>query len=187
MHIDYHNPSPNHAWPQYWSLGVLSALLEWPYQAWALLCHPCPLCTICAGLSLCLSLFWQVQQDRTCFEPSRAGITHHPLIGFVPPPIHLTSDILTIFSWNVIDFSSFHTHTCPIWSPPPPCIAQCLWAINPSSLPPFPGVLATTTTLWWPSLPILCRSLSTFPFPHGWGAIKYPDVPLFHTGPSPYL
>src|SRR5258708_33042152 len=122
MHIDYHNPSPNHSWAQYWSLGVLSALLEWPYHAWALLCHPCPLCTICAGLSLCLSLFWQVQQDRTCVEPSRAGITHHPLIGFVPPPIHLTSDILTIFSWNVIDFSSFGAYMHPIWPPTTPII-----------------------------------------------------------------
>src|SRR5258705_278296 len=24
-------------------------------------------------------------------------------------------------------------------------------------------------------------------FTHSWGAVKYPDVPLFHTGPSPYL
>ena len=127
-------------------------------------------------------------------HPPRAAITPHNRLAY-PPSTSWPSAIThpSIFEQQSqpflksINISIFHTHTCPIWSPPPTCIAQCLWAINPSSLPPFPGVLATTTTLWWPSLPILCRSLSTFPFTHGWGAIKYPDVPLFHTGPSPYL
>ncbi len=96
-------------------------------------------------------------------HPPGAAITPHNRLAY-PPSTSWPSAIThpSIFEQQSqpflksINISIFHTCACPIWSPPPTCIAQCLWAINPSSLPPFPGVLATTTTLWWPSLPILC-------------------------------
>jgi len=38
-----------------------------------------------------------------------------------------------------------------------------------------------------PHHPLPRQFLLTFLFTHGWGAIKYLDVPPFCTGPSPYL
>src|SRR5260221_8084840 len=60
--------------------------------------------------------YQQVQQDRACFKPSRAGITHYPLIGLWvtsdPPDFRHFLSIFYGFPSTFHQYIDFHAHMC---------------------------------------------------------------------------
>src|SRR5260221_3537658 len=74
--------------------------------------------------------YWQVQQDCTCFKPSRAGITHYPLIGLWvtsdPPDFRHFLSIFYGFPSTFHQYVNFHTHMHLFGHHHPPL---SIWAI----------------------------------------------------------
>src|SRR5258708_36247717 len=73
--------------------------------------------------------YQQVQQDRACFKPSRAGITHYPLIGLWatsdPPDFRHFLSIFYGFPSTFHQYVDFRAHMCLFGHHHPPL---SIWA-----------------------------------------------------------